>query len=232
MHWLPVRIWTYILGQIPFRDPSAIQTFRVENLSRALLGELSRRIPLAFFARSPKRSGMGSSRFGRAFFVLTLLIIHDSKAQKRYELGRPLYQFFSTREYGGDNQNWSAVQDREGLVFFGNNSSVLDYDGQRWDHIPVAGGFSITGLAIDSTGTIWVGGSGKLGNLERDGNRFRFVPVKADIHLPSELGGVLDLACCGNAEFVRTERALLVCRNGSWDAIPWPHGNGFDYIVS
>ena len=175
---------------------------------------------------------MGHSRLVRAFFVLSLLMIHDARAQKLYELGRPLYQFFSTREYGGDNQNWSAVQDREGLVFFGNNSSVLDYDGQRWDHIPVAGGFSITGLAIDSSGIIWVGGSGKLGNLARDGNRFRFVPVRADVHLASELGGVLDLVCCGNAEFVRTERALLVCRNGSWDAIPWPHGNGFDYIVS
>ena len=159
-------------------------------------------------------------------------MIHDSKAQNLYELGRPLYQFFSTREYGGDNQNWSAVQDREGLMFFGNNSSVLDYDGQRWDHIPVAGGFSITGLAIDSNGVLWAGGSGKLGNLVRDGNRFRFVPVKASSHLPSELGGVLDLVSCGNAEFVRTEQALLVCQNGSWNTIPWPRGNGFDYIVS
>src|ERR1700730_12591994 len=212
MHWLPVRIWTYILGQIPFRDPSAIQTFRVENLSRALLGELSRRIPLAFFARSPKRSGMGSSRFGWAFFVLTLLIIHDSKAQKRYELGRPLYQFFSTREYGGDNQNWSAVQDRAGLLFFGNNNSVLDYDGQRWDHIPVPGGAAIHGLAIDSSGIIWVGGEGKLGHLVKEGNRCRFMPVNVDTHLPRAFGQVLDLLSRGNAEFVRTEQALLVCQ--------------------
>ena len=232
MHWFPVWIGTSILSQISSRNISSVRTSSVDASSRSRSEEPPRFASPGFSAHGSKRSEIGCSRLIRAFFALTLLIIHDAKAQKLYELGRPLYQFFSTREYGGDNQNWSAVQDREGLVFFGNNSSVLDYDGQRWDHIPVAGGFSIAGLAIDSTGAIWVGGSGKLGNLVRDGNRFRFVSVKADVHLPTELGGVLDLVCCGKAEFVRTQRALLVCQNGSWDAIPWPHGNGLDYIVS
>ena len=119
----------------------------------------------------------------RSLTILAAMVLAtaESRAGQPFcELGRPLYQFFSTREYGGDNQNWSAVQNPEGLVFFGNNNSVLDYDGQRWDHIAVAGGFAIRGLAIDSTGEIWVGGSGKLGHLIPDGDRYRFVPVKAD----------------------------------------------------
>ena len=33
-------------------------------------------------------------------------------------------------------------------------------------------------------------------------------------------------------EYVRTEKALLVHQNDSWNAISWPHGNGFDFIVS
>jgi signal transduction histidine kinase/FixJ family two-component response regulator len=171
-------------------------------------------------------------RLWPALLALTLFMAQAAIGQKLFELGHPLYQFFTTREYGGDNQNWSAVQNREGLLFFGNNSSVLDYDGQHWDHIPVPGGFSITGLAIDSSGAIWVGGAGKLGHLVQEGNRRRFVPVKEDAHLPSTFGAVLDILSCGDTEYFRTERVLLVCRDGSWDAIQWPHGNGFDYIVS
>src|ERR1700722_8607044 len=172
------------------------------------------------------------------FRYLTILVAfvwtaaQGCEAQSFCELGRPLYQFFSTRDYGGDNQNWSAVQGPEGVVFFGNNNFVLDYDGQRWDHIAVPGGFAIRGLAVDANGVIWVGGAGKFGHLARFGGGYQFVPVKADLGLPSALGEVLDIVPCGSAEFVRTEKMLLVYQNGIWDTIPWPRGNGFNYIVS
>ncbi|HEY6840219.1 MAG TPA: hypothetical protein VI114_03320, partial [Chthoniobacterales bacterium] len=164
--------------------------------------------------------------------AMALLTVEGCNGQLFCELGRPLYQFFSTRDYGGDNQNWSAIQDREGMLFFGNNNFVLDYDGQRWDHIAIPGGFAIRGLAVDSTGTIWVGGAGKLGHLISDRGRYQFVPIKADTRLPSALGEILDIVPCGNAEYIRTEKMLLVHQHDSWDAISWPHGNGLDYIVS
>jgi signal transduction histidine kinase/ActR/RegA family two-component response regulator len=164
--------------------------------------------------------------------AIVVAIAESCAGQPFCELGRPLYQFFSTREYGGENQNWSAIQNPEGLLFFGNNNFVLDYDGQQWDHIAVPGGFAIRGLAVDSTGGIWAGGAGKLGHLAPNGERYQFVPVKPDPHLPSVLGEVLDIVPCGNAEFVRTEKALLVHQNDTWDAISWPHGSGFDYVVA
>jgi hypothetical protein len=63
--------------------------------------------------------------------VIALAVAEGRAAPPWCELGRPLYQFFSTREYGGDNQNWSAIQDPRGLLLFVNNNFVLDYDGQR-----------------------------------------------------------------------------------------------------
>src|SRR5215469_8643278 len=90
--------------------------------------------------------------------------------QEAFELGRPLYRFFSTREYRADNQNWAAAQDRQGLLFFGNDSLVLQYDGQRWEHIRVPGGSAIKGLAVNDRGEIWVGGAGQLGRLVREGD--------------------------------------------------------------
>src|SRR5271163_1661730 len=69
-------------------------------------------------------------RLTLATLAAIFLVTQSCKGQKYFELGHPLYQFFSTRDYGGDNQNWSAIQDRNGLLFFGNNNYVLDYDGQ------------------------------------------------------------------------------------------------------
>ena len=76
----------------------------------------------------------------------------SSETQKLFEFGRPLYRFFSTREYRADNQNWAAIQDWQGLLLFGNDNLVLQYDGQRWEHISVPGGSAIQGLAVDESG--------------------------------------------------------------------------------
>ena len=64
----------------------------------------------------------------RSFTILAAIVVAVAEScagQPFCELGRPLYQFFSTREYGGENQNWSAIQNPEGLLFFGNNNFVL-----------------------------------------------------------------------------------------------------------
>jgi signal transduction histidine kinase/CheY-like chemotaxis protein len=187
--------------------------------------------------QSARRRPLTSSRIvllrlALATLAAIFLVTQCCKGQTYFELGHPLYQFFSTRDYGGDNQNWKAIQDRNGLMFFGNNNYVLDYDGQRWEHIPVPGGLAIYGLALDAAGTIWVGGTDKLGNLVQAGGDWRFVPVQGTNRPPDTLGQVFGIVSCGNAEFVRGEHALLVFQNGSWDAISWPHGSGFNYLVA
>jgi signal transduction histidine kinase/CheY-like chemotaxis protein len=188
--------------------------------------------PLGARPRAVKSSCIVLVRLTLATLAAIFLVTYSSKGQKYFELGRPLYQFFGTRDYGGDNQNWSAIQDRNGLLFFGNKNYVLEYDGQRWDHIPVPGGFAIYGLALDSTGTIWVGGTDKLGRLVEAGSHWRYVPVQEPKHLPNTVGQIFEIVSCGDADFVRSEHALLIFQNGSWDSIPWSRGSGFDYVVS
>ncbi len=167
-----------------------------------------------------------------AALVAISLVIQSAKGQKSFELGRPNYQFFSTRDYGADNQNFSAIQDRNGLMFFGNTNCVLDYDGQRWDQIALPGGFAIYGLATDSAGATWVGGTEKLGTLAEAENRWRYVPATGTNLLPKPVGKIFEIVSCGDAEFVRGEEALLIFQNGTWESISWPHGSGFNYLIS
>ena len=118
------------------------------------------------------------------------------------------------------------------MLLFGNDNLVLQYDGQRWERICVPGGGAIHGLAVDDRGEIWVGGAGQLGRLVREGNRYRFLGTAGEKGLPANFGEVAQIVSGGETEFVRSEKALLVRAGNEWKSIAWPHGNGFDYMLS
>jgi len=174
------------------------------------------------------------NRYIYFFILLTAILpgVAAAGAQESIELGRPLYRFFSTREYLADNQNWNAVQDRQGLLLFGNDNLVLQYDGQRWERIPVPGGLAIQGLAVDGDGGIWVGGAGQLGRLVHQGDRYRFLTANGEKGLPANFGEVVQIVPGREADFVRSQKALLVHEGDAWTSKAWPHGDGLDFRLS
>ena len=72
---------------------------------------------------------------------------------------------YSAKEYNLVPQNLAIVQDSRGVLYFGNNSGILEYDGQNWDTIHTPDEEPIHSLAIDSKGVIYVGGTGEIGYL-------------------------------------------------------------------
>jgi hypothetical protein len=62
-------------------------------------------------------------------------------------------------------QNWYCVQDKRGVLYFGNSSNVLEYDGKNWRKIPIVKGVAVRSLYINSQGTIFVGTVGDFGYL-------------------------------------------------------------------
>ncbi|MBN4081669.1 SpoIIE family protein phosphatase [bacterium AH-315-C07] len=81
------------------------------------------------------------------------------------QTGTPYITNYSPPEYGGHAQVWSMVQDKLGLMYFGNLPGVLQYDGVNWNMIPVPNGSIARSLAVDKSGMIYVGCQGDLGYL-------------------------------------------------------------------
>ncbi|MEZ4702581.1 MAG: hypothetical protein R2834_19765, partial [Rhodothermales bacterium] len=52
--------------------------------------------------------------------------------------GKFFMRQFGNDVYRADRQNWDIVQDAHGLMYFGNNHGVLEYDGIEWALIPIA----------------------------------------------------------------------------------------------
>jgi len=97
-------------------------------------------------------------------------ILPAAQAQERTpDAGTPLLRNFGPADYGGSAQNWAIVQDRRGLMYFGNaEDGVLEFDGARWRRIAVANRTAVTALGVDGSGRIYVGGTGEIGYLAPD----------------------------------------------------------------
>lgn len=102
----------------------------------------------------------------RFFLLIHLLLFTLLSFGQINQKGLPIITNFSPELYDGSDQNWSAVQDNRGVMYFGNNDlGVLEYDGKTWRKIPVPRNASVRSLAVDSIGTVYVGTVGDFGYL-------------------------------------------------------------------
>jgi len=82
--------------------------------------------------------------------------------------GIPAITSYHPRNYQGHPNNYSVIQDKEGVMYFGNLWGVIEFNGSFWRKIPLPNGSSCTSLAIDDSGTIFVGGRNEIGYLKKD----------------------------------------------------------------
>jgi signal transduction histidine kinase len=101
------------------------------------------------------------------YFLILFLASQDIISKSPYT-GRPFVTNFTPKEYPGGTQNWCAVQDNKGVLYFGNQSGVLKYDGIKWNLIKVLDGRTVFILTIDNDNEIWCGTQNDFGYLASD----------------------------------------------------------------
>ncbi len=84
------------------------------------------------------------------------------------QYGIPFITNYAPQEYGSNDQNWCIVQDTRGVMYVGNNTCILEYDGVTWRKISASNNSIIRSLAADSIGGIYVGAVGDFGKLKPD----------------------------------------------------------------
>ena len=83
--------------------------------------------------------------------------------QKNTELGSKRVKYFSAEDYNAHAQNWSVFQDKQGMLYFGNNDGVLIYDGQTWKRV---GNFNVRCFSQGKKQRIYAGGDNEFGYFE------------------------------------------------------------------
>ena len=146
-----------------------------------------------------------------------LLAAPAARATFPAEAGRPFLRMFTPREYHAHNQIWSAVQDADGVIWFGNSSSVICYDGAVWRRTMLPTTY-VRGLALGPDGRVYLGAVDELGYLDRDERgATRYVSLLSQ--LPKDLtqpGDIWSMAATADAVFFTTDSRVLRWRDGKF----------------
>lgn len=97
--------------------------------------------------------------------LICLFIVQIQLAGQTNELGNYPLNNFSPRDYNALDQNWCAVQDQRGIMYFGNHNGVLEYDGVNWRSLAGSDGSPVHSMAMDPNGRIYFGAENEFGYL-------------------------------------------------------------------
>ena len=101
-----------------------------------------------------------------------------NKNEPRLEEGLPFIRTFNYKHYKAKPQNWSVVQDSNGLIYVANTGGILVFDGSRWKVIDIANQAVVRSLAIAPDGRIFVGAVGEIGYLDiKENGQIRYVSL-------------------------------------------------------
>jgi len=135
----------------------------------------------------------------KGFFFLALLFAYCKVySQGGYPFGHLAITNYPADQYRLQNQNFDIVQDKQGVLYFGNNGGLLEYDGVNWRHIDVKSQY-VYSLALSEDGTIWLGSNENFGRivLNKEGKKiYESISDKSlKVH---EIGQIRDIFTISN----------------------------------
>jgi len=105
---------------------------------------------------------------GALLSTLVLAAVPLQAASASSERGYPLIKALVPDQAEAGTQNFSIARDARGVLYVGNNSGVLIYDGAWWRLVPIGEQESAFAIAIDARGRVGVGGVDSFGTLASD----------------------------------------------------------------
>ncbi len=101
-------------------------------------------------------------------FTFLLLTANNAYAQNKIKSGYPLINNYSPKEYGAFQSNWAIAQDKRGVMYFGNDSGLLEFDGESWRLYQVTNKTTVRSISIADDGKLYVGAVAELGYFMSD----------------------------------------------------------------
>lgn len=80
----------------------------------------------------------------------------------------PISHNYLPQTYNAGGQNWSVTQDKNGVMYFGNNKGLLEFDGNRWRLYPIPSGEVVRSVHAGKDGRLYIGSFEEFGYFERN----------------------------------------------------------------
>ena len=83
-------------------------------------------------------------------------------------IGLPEIRNYKRTDYSGGTQNWDIEQDKDGNLYFANNSGLFQFDGRSWIKYTLPNQSVIRTIEIHNSGKIFVAGYNEFGYFKSD----------------------------------------------------------------
>ena len=156
-------------------------------------------------------------------FAITFLSLFNSSYGQDFF---PPITNYTTDNYGHDfaPENFGITQDRLGVMYFGNTSYILTFDGTRWDTIPVLPTRVIRSLYTAEDGTIYVGVMGDFGYLSIDSiGRYEYQSlVDSSMRESHPFQDVWSITETSDGIYFHSEEQIFLYKNDKITLLPMP----------
>jgi len=111
--------------------------------------------------------------------VILFLVVLNGFAR---DASVPFIRNYKAYEYKASQQNWAIAQDKRGILYFGNNDGLLEFDGVNWRLIRLP---CVRSLAVNPSGRIYIGLEIDFGYLDPDKNgNYQYFSLKSKVPEP------------------------------------------------
>ena len=113
--------------------------------------------------------------------------------------------------YKGSDQNWDAVQDTIGKMYFANLNGVIIYDGRFWKTLRLANNASAFSLDKDNNDKIYVGGDNEFGYItNKTSGAYDYVSLSSQLPVKEKDFTITwSTYCIGNDVFFCSNKKLF-----------------------
>jgi len=135
-----------------------------------------------------------------------VMLVQAALAQVK-NIGKPFITNYAPSDYHAHDQNWCIAQDQRGVLYVGNSTTLLEFDGVKWRSIEVPNKSTVRSLLLGKDGVLYVGAQSFLGYVTTDAQGRTYIASLMD-QIPKEAEGFRDVW-----EMYQTTTEGIVCRN-------------------
>lgn len=120
------------------------------------------------------------------FITLLFFSFFQNTYSQIVRKGLPLIYNYVIDDYKAHTQNWCILKGNNGIMYFGNNNCILEYDGIYWDTIYNSNNSTIRSLVTAFNDNVYVGAFNEIGYLSKDSTSGKNIYVSIMNKIPKE----------------------------------------------
>lgn len=164
-------------------------------------------------------------------FAISSFLLPDIVFTQSVNLGNPPVLNFSKKVYKAGTQVWDITQDEQGVMWYGNNEGLLEFDGMHWRLHPLPNRTIVRSVRAGAAGQIFVGGQDEFGFFSPEANGvLRYHSLRPLVPASEKgLGDVWNVCVRGDQVFFRTDHQVFYYHQQQLRAL-FPTGSDLHFM--